>query len=136
LRWTSTDVLCAQLHEELRTDLTQWIIAIIRPSIYALEYPSFCTSIRVDGHNRSDGLSKSFRWTSADVPCAQLHEEVRTDLTQWIIAIICISIGFKVHAVSVLVRAQCREIGILLPNNQRQHRTLHIQEDVLPYALC
>ena len=29
-----------------------------------------------------------------------------------------------------------REIGILLPTNQRQHRTLHIQEDVLPYALC
>ena len=29
-----------------------------------------------------------------------------------------------------------REIGILLPNNQRQHRTLQIQEDVLPYALC
>ena len=28
-----------------------------------------------------------------------------------------------------------REIGILLPNNQRQHRTLHIQKDVLPYAL-
>ena len=28
-----------------------------------------------------------------------------------------------------------REIGILLPNNQRQHRTLRIQEDVLPYAL-
>ena len=28
------------------------------------------------------------------------------------------------------------EIGILLPNNQRQHSTLHIQEDVLPYALC
>ena len=27
-------------------------------------------------------------------------------------------------------------IGILLPNNQRQHRTLHIQKDVLPYALC
>ena len=25
-----------------------------------------------------------------------------------------------------------REIGILLPNNQRQHRTLHIQKDVLP----
>jgi hypothetical protein len=25
---------------------------------------------------------------------------------------------------------------VLLPNNQRQHRTLHIQEDVLPYALC
>jgi len=28
------------------------------------------------------------------------------------------------------------EIGILLPNNQRQHRTLPIQKDVLPYALC
>jgi len=28
------------------------------------------------------------------------------------------------------------EIGILLPNNQRQHRTLHTQKDVLPYALC
>ena len=28
------------------------------------------------------------------------------------------------------------EIGILLPNNQRQHRTLHIQKDVLSYALC
>ena len=30
----------------------------------------------------------------------------------------------------------CEEIGILLPNNQRQHRTLHTQKDVLPYALC
>jgi len=29
-----------------------------------------------------------------------------------------------------------REIGILLTNNQRQHRTLHMQEDVLPCALC
>ena len=28
------------------------------------------------------------------------------------------------------------EIGILLPNNQRQHCTLHIQKDVLPYAFC
>ena len=28
------------------------------------------------------------------------------------------------------------EIGILLPNNQRQHCTLHTQKDVLPYALC
>ena len=28
------------------------------------------------------------------------------------------------------------ENGILLPNNQRQHRTLHIQKNVLPYALC
>jgi len=33
-------------------------------------------------------------------------------------------------------KKQVREIGILLPNNQRQHRTLHIQKDVLPYALC
>ena len=29
-----------------------------------------------------------------------------------------------------------REVGILLPNNLRQHRTLHILKDVLPYALC
>ena len=29
-----------------------------------------------------------------------------------------------------------RKIGIFLPNNQRQHRSLHVQEDVLPYALC
>ena len=29
-----------------------------------------------------------------------------------------------------------REICVLLPNNQRQHRTLHIQKKVLPYALC
>ena len=29
-----------------------------------------------------------------------------------------------------------REIGILLPNNQRQRRTSHIQKDVLPYASC
>ena len=28
------------------------------------------------------------------------------------------------------------DIGILLPNNQRQYRTLHIQKYVLPYALC
>ena len=27
------------------------------------------------------------------------------------------------------------EIGILLPNNKRQHRTLHTQKDVLPYAV-
>ena len=27
-----------------------------------------------------------------------------------------------------------REIGILLPNNQRQHRTSHVPKDVLPYA--
>ena len=27
-------------------------------------------------------------------------------------------------------------VGMLLPNNQRQHRTLHIQNDALPYVLC
>jgi len=26
--------------------------------------------------------------------------------------------------------------GVLLPHTQHQHRTLHIQKDVLPYALC
>ena len=26
----------------------------------------------------------------------------------------------------------CSEIGISLPNNQRQNRTLHVQTDVLP----
>ena len=26
-----------------------------------------------------------------------------------------------------------RDIGISLPNSQRQHRALHIQKDVLPY---
>ena len=29
-----------------------------------------------------------------------------------------------------------REIGVFLPENPRQHRTLHIQKNVLPYALC
>jgi len=28
-----------------------------------------------------------------------------------------------------------RDIGTLLPHNQRQHRTLHLQKDVLPCAL-
>ena len=28
------------------------------------------------------------------------------------------------------------EIGVLLPNNQRQDRTWHIEKDVLPCALC
>ena len=32
--------------------------------------------------------------------------------------------------------SRIEEIGILLPKNQRQHRTLHIQEDMLPYAVC
>jgi len=29
-----------------------------------------------------------------------------------------------------------REIGISLLKNQRQHRTLRIQNEVLPFALC
>ena len=29
-----------------------------------------------------------------------------------------------------------REIRIFLPNKQRQHRTVHIQKDVRPSALC
>ena len=36
----------------------------------------------------------------------------------------------------VLYPKSSREIVILLPNNQHQHRTLHIQKDLLPYALC
>jgi len=28
------------------------------------------------------------------------------------------------------------EIGVLLPNNQRQRRSLHVEKDVLLYALC
>ena len=44
---------------------------------------------------------------------------------------------FEEHrGVADLARIREVEIGILLPNNQRQHRTLHIQKDVLPYALC
>jgi len=38
---------------------------------------------------------------------------------------------------SVLRRAPpiaSREVGISLPNKQRQHRTMHIQEDGLLYA--
>jgi len=29
-----------------------------------------------------------------------------------------------------------REITMLLPNNQRQHRALHFPNEVLPSALC
>jgi len=34
------------------------------------------------------------------------------------------------------IKLQHGKIGVLLPINQRQHRTLHIQKDVLPCALC
>ena len=29
-----------------------------------------------------------------------------------------------------------QRLELLLPNNQRQHRTLHVRKDVLPYVLC
>ena len=36
----------------------------------------------------------------------------------------------------VAEKTRGEEIVIMFPNNQRQHRTLHIQKDALPYALC
>ena len=42
----------------------------------------------------------------------------------------------KVDVLVKSVHARGREINISLPNNQRQHRTLHIQKDVLPFSLC
>jgi hypothetical protein len=33
-----------------------------------------------------------------------------------------------------LTATSAREVGILLPNSQRQHRALHIQKVALPYA--
>ena len=44
------------------------------------------------------------------------------------------TLGLRVVTVANAVTVS--EIGVLLPNNQRQHRTLHAQKDVLPYALC
>ena len=35
-----------------------------------------------------------------------------------------------------VVAPRLKEIGISLPNDQRLHRILHIQKDMLPYALC
>ena len=34
------------------------------------------------------------------------------------------------------VAALPRDIGVLFPRNQRQHRTSPIQKDVLPYVSC
>ena len=36
----------------------------------------------------------------------------------------------------LLIIALGREICILFHNNQRHHRTLQVQNDVLPYAFC
>jgi len=45
--------------------------------------------------------------------------------------------GFGAFPAAAAVRGPSqREIGIVLPNNQRQHHTLHIQKDVQPYTLC
>jgi hypothetical protein len=41
----------------------------------------------------------------------------------------------NVNAMEVHPIPPCK-VGILLPDNQRQHRTLHIQKGVLPCALC
>ena len=54
-------------------------------------------------------------------------------LFQWQIGAVDVSAG-EVKAVLRAYDAQVSEIGILLPNNQRHHRALHIQQDVLPYA--
>jgi len=52
-----------------------------------------------------------------------------------------LALALSLHAASCTPRRSlapedpAREIGVLMPNNQRQHRTLHIQKDVLPNAL-
>ena len=38
----------------------------------------------------------------------------------------------KVHPILISYYLDLSRVGILLPNEQRQHRTLHIQKDVLP----
>ena len=43
--------------------------------------------------------------------------------------------GARSHAFSHSPPLLEREMGNSLPNNQRRHRTLHVQTDVLPYAL-
>ena len=40
------------------------------------------------------------------------------------------------HHLRSLLPFSAIEVDIFLPNNQCQHCTLHIQKDVLPYALC
>ena len=47
------------------------------------------------------------------------------------------SARFRATVDGLAPRAQeVREIGILSLNNQRQHRTVHTQKNVLPYTLC
>ena len=40
------------------------------------------------------------------------------------------------HGLQTKTCVYVTEISISLPNNKRQHRTLHFPKDVLPYALC
>ena len=40
------------------------------------------------------------------------------------------------HGLQTKTFVYVTEISISLPNNKRQHRTLHFPKDVLPYALC
>jgi len=42
--------------------------------------------------------------------------------------------GFSI--ISLLPLCVYKETGILLPNNQRQHRTSHASKDVLPLRIC
>jgi len=44
--------------------------------------------------------------------------------------------SYPPHLVSREWRLHHGDIRILLLDKQRQHRTLHVQKDVLPYALC
>ena len=46
-----------------------------------------------------------------------------------------ILLGLLEHLVEILHLFEPGKIGILLPKNQRQHRTLHTQKDALSYAL-
>ena len=41
---------------------------------------------------------------------------------------------FEVRARDLVLKA--REIGILMKSDQRQHRILHIQRNVLPHGFC
>ena len=44
--------------------------------------------------------------------------------------------GLRAQGLRCDWRSARTEMGMLMPNNQRQHRSLHIQKDVLPNALC
>ena len=47
------------------------------------------------------------------------------------------SLTFRVASADVLLAlARGTETGILLPHNQRHHRTSHAPKDVLPLRIC